>query len=60
MNKTKIESLSKLAMSKLNHGSQKEKTYAIGMLKVIGHVRELIKNEKNDEKLLTTIKRLFE
>lgn len=47
-------------MSKLNHGSQKEKTYAIGMLKVIGHVRELIKTEKNDEKLLTTIKRLFE
>ncbi len=60
MNEDKIESLSRVAMGKLNHGSQKEKTYAIGMLKVIGQVRELIKNEKDDEKLLISIKKLFE
>lgn len=59
MNEDKIENLSRVAMDKLNHGSQKEKSYAIGMLKVIGYVRELIKTEKDDEKLLTTIKRLF-
>jgi hypothetical protein len=59
MNEDKIENLSRIAMDKLNHGTQREKTYAIGMLKVVGHVRELIKNEKDDEKLLTSIKKLF-
>ena len=54
-----IESLSRQAMDKLNHGNQHEKTYAIGMLKVIESVRELIRHEKDDDKLLKTIKEIF-
>jgi len=58
--KQQIEDLSKLAMDKLNHGSQSEKMYAIGMLKVIESVRMLIKESDDDLKLLNKIKKIFE
>ena len=55
-----IENLSKQAMDKLNHGSRMEKQSAIGMLKVIEQVRIIIKEEKDDDKLLITLKKIFE
>tara|TARA_Y100000004_G_C8922364_1_gene416010 strand:- start:1022 stop:1207 length:186 start_codon:yes stop_codon:yes gene_type:complete len=55
-----IENLSKQAMAKLNHGSRMEKQSAIGMLKVIEQVRIIIKEEKDDDKLLITLKKIFE
>lgn len=54
-----IESLSKQAMDKLNHGSRMEKQSAIGMLKVIEQVRMIIKEEKDDDKLLKILKKIF-
>ena len=58
--KHQIEDLSKLAMKKLNHGSQSQKMYAIGMLKVLESVRILIRESKDDVKLLNKIKKIFE
>jgi len=55
-----IENICKIAVDKLNHGSQMEKQYAIGMLKVIESVRITIKESENDDKLLKKIKEIFE
>lgn len=54
-----IEGLSKQAMDKLNHGSRMEKQTAIGMLKVIHSIREIIKDEQDDDKLLNKLKEIF-
>jgi hypothetical protein len=54
-----IEGLSKQAMDKLNYGSRMEKQTAIGMLKVIHSVREIIKDEQDDDKLLNKLKEIF-
>ena len=54
-----IENICKIAIDKLNHGSQLEKQYAIGMLKVIESIRIVIKETPDDDKLLIKIKKIF-